>query len=648
MAGGAVSDFSVTITTFNGTPVNAGAIRLEPTWYNWEEWGGPAECTLQVATDDRWGLMQLLGLKIVVRNSYGTPVWWGMIVDVPLPGGALQRGVSLREMANRWRVAYTTSGASSISGNTAWAEDAESIARFGTREAMATATEVDATAANAKRDTLLARYKLPQKTRLDAPDVIGAMGIWKTLGWEFYANAAGVEAHERAGSSESQPLGLGLAATTLVGFESNNNSIQDINARLGELKGSYRVRVSGSTSNNGTHTITRATSREKVTYTATTIRFEASDDIWSDVADAFEFVDANDVIRVTGAGSNNGSFIVDSVENAEHMELRGSTVTTAAAGPSVTIERGHWVGTESVLADELPGATVTLTVVGQEIVQPLATPAVTGWTAATIAIKVRKVGTPADSLRIRLASYASGAPTTTLETRDIPAADIATSATWITSPLTSTTVMVSGLSIRLSRTGAIDPANYYIVDLDGDGGYGGGSVRLYDGSGWVDAAEAASLLFRIEGATATTTQMGEIVAAVGQGFVSGVDLIDASGVLINQYRDGDRTGLEELERLLGLGSASGERLLTTVTIDGILQIRKAPASAADAWLIDEQERLRTQQGNLVEEGLLPVGRWVKAAGAPAAETWVADLARDFVVRAAYDVASRAVTQMEPG
>lgn len=644
-----MGDFSVSLSLLDGSPVSAGGIQLEAEWYNWEEWGGPAECTLRVATEDRWGLLQLLGLRVVVRNSYGTPVWWGLIVDAPLPGGALQRGVSLREMANRWRCLYTPPGANSVATTTAWAEDADSVARFGAKEAMTSAADIDATAATARRDAQLAAYKLPQKARLDAPSQIGAMGLWKTLGWKFYSNAAGVEAHERAGSSESQPLGLGLTATT-IGFENDNNAIHDIEARLSEFKGGYRVRVSGSASNNGTHMIARATSRDKVTYTATTIRFEASDDIWSNVAGAFEFVDANDLIRVTGAGSNSGAYFVSKVENGEHISLDGSTVTNAAAGPSVTIERGHWAGTESTLTQELPGASITLTVVGQEIVQPLAAPAVAGWTAAKIAIKIRKVGSPADAVRIRLANYSGGAPTTTLETVDIAAASISESAVWVTAALTGLTAMASGLCVRISRTGALDAANYYIVDLDGDGGYAGGSVRLYDGSGWVDPVEAASLLFRIEGATATTTQMGEIVAAVGQSFVTGVDVVDASGVTTLQYRDGDRTGLEEIERLLEFGMSTGERLLATVTVDGILQIKKAPAAtaAADAWLIDERERLRTPQGNLVEEGLLPVGRWVKAAGAPMVESWVAEMAQDYVVRAAYDVAARAVTQMEPG
>lgn len=643
-----MGDFSVVLSLLDGSPVSAGGIRLEVLWYNWEEQGGPAECTLRAATGDRWGLMQLLGLKVVVKNAYGTPVWWGVIVDAPLPGGALRRGVSLREMANRWRCIYTPPGANSVATTTAWAEDAESVGRFGAKEAMTSAADVTAAAAVQKRDAQLARYKLPQKARLDAPDVLGAMGAWKALGWKFYANAAGVEAHERAGSSESQPLGLGLTATT-IGFENDNNSIHDIEARLGELKGGYRVRVSGASANNGLHTVARATSREKVTYTATTIRFEASDDIWSSVAGAFEFVDANDLIRVTGAGSNNGSYFTDGVENGEHIMLDGSTVTTAAAGPSVTIERGHWVGTESVITQALPGASVTLTVVGQEIVQPLAAPAVAGWTLASVAVKVKKVGAPIDALRVRVANYASGAPTTTLETVDIGAASITESSAWVTAALANLTAMASGLCLRLSRTGANDPANYYVVELDGDGGYAGGSVRLYDGASWVDAVEPASLLFRLEGATATTTQMAEIVAAVGQGFVTGVDVIDASGVTLNQWRDGDRTGLEELERLLEFATATGEPLIATVTVDGVLQVRKRPASTGavtDVWLLDEQERLHTAQGALVEPGLLPVGRWVKATGAPTAETWVADLARDYVVRAAYDVGARAVVQME--
>lgn len=645
-----MSDFSALITDLNGAPVSVGGIRLEPIWYKWEEQGGPAECTLRVAAEDRWGLMQLLGLRIVVKNEYGTPVWWGIIVDVPLPGGALQRGLSLREMANRWRVIYTTPGVNSSTDSgdlvTAWAEDANSMARFGTKEAMATATDVDATAAAAKRDTLLARYKLPQKSRLDAPDVVGAMGLWKTLGWKFYSNAAGIEAHE-SGSSESQPLGLGLTATT-IGFEDENAGIHDIEARLGEFKDDYRVRVSGSTSNNGTHRISRSTNREKVTYVATTIRFEAPDDIRSSVANALGFVDANDLIRVTGAGSNNGSYFVASVSNSDHITLDGSTVTAAAEGPSITIERGHWIGTESVLTQELPGATVTLTVVGQELVQPLTAPTVAGWTAAKVALKLRKVGSPSDAVRVRLANYASGAPTTTLETVDIPAASISDSAGWVTVALANTTPMNSAMCLRISRTGAVDPANFYLIELDGDAGYAGGSIRLYDGSAWVDPLAAAALLFRIEGATATTTQMGEMVAAAGQGFVTGIDLIDASGVTTNQYREGDLSALEEIERLIDLGSTSGERLLPTVTVDGILQIRKAPAANDDAWLIDEQERLRTAQGNLVEPGLLPVGRWVRSTGAPTVDSWVADLARDFVVAAAYDVGRRMVTQMEPG
>lgn len=645
-----MSDFSTLLTDLNGAPVSAGGIRLEVLWYQWDEQGGPAECTLRVAAEDRWGLMQLLGLRVVVKNEYGTPVWWGLIVDVPLPGGALQRGLSLRTMANRWRVIYTTPGVNSAADDgelvTAWVQNADSVARFGTKEAMETATDVDATAAVAKRDTLLARYKLPQKTRLDAPDVVGAMGTWKTLGWKFYSNAAGIEAHE-SGSSESQPLGLGLTAAT-IGFEDENNGIHDIEARLGEIKDDYRIRVSGSASNNGTHVISRSTNRTKVTYVATTIRFEAPDDIKSSVANALGFVDANDLIRVTGAGSNNGSYFVGSVSNSDHITLDGSTVVGAAEGPSVTIERGHWIGTESALIQELPGASVTLTVVGQEVVQPLAVPTVTGWTAAKLSLKLRKVGSPADAVRVRLANYASGAPTTTIETVDIHPANISDSAGWVTVALANTTAMGSGLCVRVSRTGSLDPANFYLIELDGDGGYAGGSIRLYDGSAWVDPLAAASLLFRIEGATATTTQVGEIVAATGQGFVKGVDLIDGSGVLVNQYRDGDLSGLEEIERLIALGSTSGDRLLATVTIDGILQIRKAPAATDDAWQIDEQERLRTAQGNLVEPGLLPVGRWVRAAGAPTVDSWVADLARDFVVKAAYDVERRMVTQMEPG
>ena len=81
---------------------------------------------------------------------------------------------------------------------------------------------------------------------------------------------------------------------------------------------------------------------------------------------------------------------------------------------------------------------------------------------------------------------------------------------------------------------------------------------------------------------ATTTQIGAIVTASGQ-FLSATDVIDASGIVSNEYRDGNKRASDEIASLLKQGVSGGRRLLATVTGDRRLKVYQEPAQQASSY-----------------------------------------------------------------
>ncbi len=637
--------FGVRVYDRNGNAVTVPAgVSVTPEGWSAAAVGGPVAAELRASgpVEALLTLAAWLGYQVQVTSPRGQVVWWGQVAAVEVAAGGVTRGVSLAETVNRLKVIFAEpqAGGSAASAETAWAEDADSVALYGYRERVYTAPgDVSSGQATALRGSLLSRLAAPQKVLSVAKGegrgaVLRCVGDWARLGDVYYSQVAGLEEH--AADGDAAPLGLGFTSAS-VAFAASPQTINEVYGRLGNF--GYEglpVRVTGAVSNSGVYTVASADRRDAVAYTATTIRFGASDDI-GDSANGLAFLATDDVILISGTSNNNGTDIIERT-GADGVEVSpgyGGAINNEAAGASVTIRRGNAVTVDQALTNELIGATVTVLAYGQRMYQTFSLAANASWTVDRIELRVRKVGAPSDSLRVGLVLDSSGSPGTLVEQADVAAGSIDTADGWVGWEFTNTQQLnyATTYGLLVERTGAADPDNYYEVWLDGEGGYSRGSLKLYDGSAY--QAVASDMLFRVMGAEDTSTQVARVIQGTSTELFGAI-VENASSVLSWQYRDGEETGQAVAEGLLAVGTSSGYRMLAQVTESRWVRIfsEGLPDDARYVW--GDDQVLRHVQGSPVEDGWLPVGEWVHLDDAYAAGAW-AGLSPFFVERASWRV-----------
>jgi len=107
--------------------------------------------------------------------------------------------------------------------------------------------------------------------------------------------------------------------------------------------------------------------------------------------------------------------------------------------------------------------------------------------------------------------------------------------------------------------------------------------------------------------TVTTTQVANMVTSVGE-FLTGTDVVTASGVSTSEYRDGDSTALD-----VAAGILRGSGLLGTVTVDRALRIEVEPVAGANDWLLQPSGEFQTRRGVVLEPGVSVLG-WTAFRG----------------------------------
>jgi|694.fasta_scaffold11782_7 hypothetical protein len=626
-------NYSVTFDNGPGTnEVNmpTGATAL-PLWYDETAEGGPQAAAIAVTGElpSLWPLLRYLGRRVRILNRDAFPVWWGKVCEVRIAlGVGLQVGLSLDNMVNRVAVRYEIRNDAGVilRTNTAYAEDADSILTYGTKEQLARLRQVSSTQAEAHRDALLTdlAFPLPAYKPSDVntpPATLLCRGYMDTLDWINYRQPNGLIANDfdRTGAlgGDQQILGQGLTAST-IGFAASGR-ISDLTGRMSSFARGSRIRVTGSTSNNGSYTVDSGATKTARSYTATTISFDPTDDI-HDSAERLNFLDRDDYMTVTGSASNNGTYRIKSV-GGEHCTLAPSSIVTEAAGASVTVARGNALTVASALTAEAPGSSVTITTVGQKIAQKWTQ--IGTWNAGEIEIRVKRINgsgiLSSDELQCAIHADSAGAVGSLLGSGTISMSDIPLYMDWQTVSLSSSVALADGTAywLVISHTGADDYQDYFVIDLDGDLSYSGGALKLWDGASWVDRAPDADLMFRIKGTQETTAQITDLVTVAGQ-FLEGVDLVDASGVDSWQYRDGTTTAKDELLALLRSGTSNGRRLLARVTDELYLRVWEQPdrGTVEPKIIFGPDRQLYNRVGSPLAHGRLCAGQWVDLADVP--------------------------------
>lgn len=645
-----MNGFTVELFDRSYGAMDTGRLALAPVVYSAQRWGGPARCEVAVTGDALalWDVLNWLRYWVLVRNPNGQVVWWGYVLEALVGVGAAQVGLSLEPMTNRVAVAYTTPAADGNAerATTGWGENASSVAAYGAKEALYSLSDTTAAQAEALRATVLAKSGTPVPgVSLDAATgaVLVCCGVWETLGWEFYAQAEGQELHDVAADLEHM-LGWGIAAeASRFGFY--ENKIGDLDCEMGYLLPNNRVEVADSAFNDGTYLVESPADADAtpVTYASDGITFGGSDDIY-DSESGFDFIAVGNMITTSGSAQteNNSTWWVSKKNSNSNIEVDQHTIVDETSVGTITVKMGHEAVFDASFAYEVvsPSNNISLTAIGIKVAQKFRLASGTGWTVTEASVPVRKVGSPADNLRVRIFSDSAGNPGSALATGTVAGNSLSTNLEWVSVSLGAGVALSAATDYWLvvDREGALDWDGFYGVGLESAKTYARGDlkIQLTDLS-WATRDPDGHLPFQLYATRETTTQIEEMLGEAQ--FVSAVSVGVSSGVTERPYRAGDLTIREEVERLLGVGTSAGGGLVAAVDTSRVAGVSAEPTSGDLDWLLAADGRLLHPMSRREEPGLLPVGQWVRIEGIPASLGIAGDLGRFLVDIAEYDVRS---------
>jgi hypothetical protein len=644
-----VTDFSVAVRTRAGVPVNLpGGLQLDVLRFGANVDGGYESAEIE-ARGPELVLHKLRGwLRYGVEiHGPGGLAWAGRVEEISLRLGNVSVSVSSENLFNAINVIYSYTGddGGSETGLTGWLVDNHSANEYGRKDALHSAGgEITKEAAEIMRQTVLNACAKASGISVSVDGASGeyaatlyCKGLFASLDDRYYEDAAGYEAHEETGGGRVL-LGWAYTANSIGFVSAPNNRILDFAGKLIALDEGDQVKVSGSTGNNGAKVVANPVEGETQTYTASTISFDPSDDI-KDSAGGLGFVRAKEGVRVTGSPNNDGYYFTTDVVSGAGIEVSSygaAPIQSDSAGPAVTLQMAHNIETETALANEIPGATVTLTAYGQMTSQGFQV--VNGpWMAGEVAISIARHGSPTDDIVVEIRNDASGLPGAViasgiLEWENIPAQTEG----WRSVQMVTPVQLVNGTQywVNVKRLGAAHVDNYYTLALDTDAAYTRGDLRLWDGAAWQTRGTDAHMPFKAWGVMDSTQKMAEIVQAVG-GPVTQVFAPVLAGVRTRKIRDGRTTAGEEMRQLLGMGNSSGQRIIATMTPAAALVIDYETAAEASPLLWRKDGTLRRSDGGRLPPGSLPVGRWVQVEQLLAGD-WQARDALFLVGSAEYD------------
>jgi hypothetical protein len=275
------------------------------------------------------------------------------------------------------------------------------------------------------------------------------------------------------------------------------------------------------------------------------------------------------------------------------------------------------------------------------------------WEAESVQMLLNRTSiAPTDNVTLTVAADATGVPGTTLASASLAASGLTETQSWVNFTLNQPVTLQPATTywLVIGRSGANAADNFYQVGVDTNLGYGRGVGRMYIHSAWQQLSVDGDLPFRVLGTQETTAQAAYLATAVGQ-FLTGVTVVNASGIWSSQYRDGDATGLKVLQELLATGTVNGRRLLATVTQARKLQIYEEPANdpTQTPLLVRSDGQVEDRWGRMMLAHTCPAAQWctLKDVIPPTLNmTAMNDPTRWFVERSEFNVTRQALT-LEP-
>lgn len=281
----------------------------------------------------------------------------------------------------------------------------------------------------------------------------------------------------------------------------------------------------------------------------------------------------------------------------------------------------------------------------------------TSLNVARVHVKLAKVNDPGADITLRICANNAGQAGTSLGAVTLANADIDTSLTdyeilEFAQPYPE--IAIGGTYwTTIERSNAVNASKYFVVKEVTGNQYADGGMYTYNGATW-SAVSGSDFKFKIEFQRETTGQMADILKDVGTPVLSGLAKIDqASGIYTSPDRDGNTSGLAEIEDMLDAGWMAGQdalarRLLTDVQDTGLVRIYAEPAigEANDYILTSKNEMIYPRTNKQVPPQLCMCGVWARARGVLPPGMDFSELLNPgatFIESAEYDVESNTVS-----
>jgi hypothetical protein len=253
----------------------------------------------------------------------------------------------------------------------------------------------------------------------------------------------------------------------------------------------------------------------------------------------------------------------------------------------------------------------------QRIAQSFSSGWAGGWELSEVWVKLWKVGAPTDQAVVSLCADQNGLPGAALASVSLSAGEIASEPAWVKVFFPGAVTLTGGTMfwVALARSGGVSATQYFGVRREEDARIPSGAFKVFNGSAWVNEATPGHLVMGVLGRQESTEQLAAIAGPAGGGqFLQGVRIRQASGVKAHLFRAGKWSALDEVRRLLSMGTASGEELLAQVSSERVLVVEKRPNPDQPALRISPGGEVVHLNGRRLLPGENPVGKWAVLDG----------------------------------
>ncbi len=235
---------------------------------------------------------------------------------------------------------------------------------------------------------------------------------------------------------------------------------------------------------------------------------------------------------------------------------------------------------------------------------------------ASVAVRIRKIGTPLDQVRFQIQTDAIGEPSgtvraeTVLAASAIPTDSYAWVSVWFAAPCN--VAKDERLWLVVTRDAAASSSSYFSLGMDENLGFTEGKLLVLDTSlgTWKTASPDADMLFKLTTLSGSVEVMAQIVET--SGCFEGFSCEAAAGLSLPYISETGLNCQSALLHLLSLGTPNLENLLVEVDSKRYLRVYPQPAPGSSAYWLGRDGFVKDQVGKNAASPWRAVGNWLNS------------------------------------